>query len=317
VSAGLAFASVLVVGALFVTTEVARSPKQSPDSHSSARGSIRSLAWTDEFNGRRGSRPNPRKWSFETGYGWGDGELQSYTRRPSNAALDGRGHLAITARRERYTGPDGRTANYTSARLNSRAKLEFAYGRVEARIRVPRGRGLLPAFWALGTNLDTVGWPAAGEIDVMEVYGNDPFTVHGTLHGPRAGYEDYALEATRRTRVALARSFHVYGVSWSPRRIAFRLDGETYAVRTASELPGGASWSFDHSFFLLLTLAVGPRWLGAPDATTPWPATMLVDWVRVRAGRATFCPTVRAPRLRARCPRRPRERASAGFGTAT
>ena len=303
-SAGLTFISLLVVGAMLVTTEVNHSREQPPDPNGGARGAARSAVWSDEFSGRRGRRPDPRKWSFETGYGWGDRELQSYTDRAANAALDGKGHLAITARRERYTGPDMRTANYTSARINSHHNFEFAYGTVEARIRVPRGRGLLPAFWALGSNLDTAGWPAAGEIDFMEVNGNEPFTVHGTLHGPRAGRRDYALEATRRTGAPLGRGFHVYGVTWSPDRIAFRLDGAVYAVRTRSEVPGGARWSFDRPFFLLLTLAVGPRWLGPPDARTPWPATMLVDWVRVRANRATFCPTVRVPELRARCPGR-------------
>jgi beta-glucanase (GH16 family) len=312
VSAGLASVSLLLVGVLLVTTEISGSPEHSPGPHGSVRGGVGSLAWTDEFNGRRGRRPDPGKWTFETGYGWGDHELQSYTDRAANAALDGRGHLAIVARPERYTGPDGRTASYTSARINSRAKFEFAYGRVEARIRVPRGRGLLPAFWALGSNLDTAGWPAAGEIDIMEVNGSEPFTLHGTLHGPRSGHKDYALEASRRTRVALARGFHVYGVSWTPGRISFRLDGAVYAVRRRSDLSVGSSWRFDHPFFLLLTLAVGPRWLGPPNATTPWPATMLVDWVRVRLGRATFCPTIRARELRPRCPRHPRDRASAG-----
>lgn len=306
-SVAAATLSVLLLGTLVVTTEIERAPGPAQDS----RGGARSLAWSDEFNGRRGARPDQRKWSFETGYGWGDGELQSYTSRRRNAALDGRGHLVIAAHRERYTGADQRPASYTSARINSRTKFEFAYGRAEARIRVPRGRGLLPAFWALGSNLETVGWPASGEIDVMEVHGGDPFTVHGSLHGPRVGHEAYAVEATRRSRTRLSRGFHVYGVSWSPGRIAFRLDGDVYAVRTPSDLPAGSTWSFERPFFLLLNVAVGPRWLGAPDATTPWPARMLVDWVRVRLGRATFCPTVRARELRRRCPKRPPQRASA------
>jgi beta-glucanase (GH16 family) len=306
-SAVAAAISVLVVGTLLATAEIERTPDPARD----ARARTGSVAWTDEFNGPRGARPNPRKWSFETGYGWGHGELQSYTSRRRNAAMDGRGHLVITARRERYTGRDGRPARYTSARINSHDKFEFAYGRAEARIRVPPGRGLLPAFWALGANLERVGWPAAGEIDLMEVHGGDPFTAHGTLHGPRAGHEEYALEAVRRTGSSLTSGFHVYGISWSPGRIAFRLDGKVYAVRGPSDLPGGSAWSFNRPFFLLLNIAVGPRWLGRPDATTHWPARMLVDWVRVRLGRATFCPTVRAPELRRRCPTRPRQQASA------
>ena len=309
-SAAAVAISVFLLGTLVVTAGVERAHDPPPD----ARGAAKPLAWHEEFNGRRGARPDQRKWSFETGYGWGDRELQSYTSRPRNASLDGRGHLVITARRERYTGLDQRPANYTSARINSRAKFEFAYGRVEARIRVPRGRGLLPAFWALGRNLDAVGWPAAGEIDVMEVFGGDPFTAHGTLHGPRAGHERYSVGATRRTSAPLSDGFHVYGVSWRPGRIAFRLDGDVYAVRTPSDLPSGSSWRFDRPFFLLLNVAVGPRWLGAPDETTPWPARMLVDWVRVRLGRATFCPTVRARELRGRCPRRSPQAAASEAG---
>jgi beta-glucanase (GH16 family) len=314
VTARLAVIPLLLLGVMLVSIEACLSSQASQDTHARLRGGLGSLAWADEFNGRRGRLPNPRKWSLETGYGWGDGELQSYTDRRSNVSLDGEGHLAITARRERYRGADGRTANYTSARINSRAKFEFAYGRVEARIRMPHGRGLLPAFWALGSNLDSVGWPASGELDIVEVYGDDPYTVHGTLHGPRRGHEHFALEATRRTRDSLADGFHVYGVLWSPGRVVFRLDGEVYAVRTRSDLPAGSTWRFEHPFFLLFTLAVGPRWLGSPDATTPWPATMLVDWVRVRIGRATFCPVVRTRKLRPRCPRRPRPRSAAGAG---
>ena len=309
-SARLAFIALLLLGAALVAIEAYRSSQAAPDRHATARGAVAPLAWADEFNGPRGRLPDARKWTLETGYGWGDRELQSYTDRPANVSLDGKGRLAITARRERYRGPDGRAARYTSARINSRAKFEFAYGRVEARIRVPRGRGLLPAFWALGRNLDRVGWPASGEIDVMEVNGREPFTLHGSLHGPRRGHKSYALEATRRTSSALANGFHVYGVSWAPERIAFRLDGEVYAVRTRFDLRAGSRWTFEHPFFLLFTLAVGPRWLGPPDATTPWPATMLVDWVRVRLGPATFCPVVRTRALRSRCPRRPRARAS-------
>ena len=314
-TARVALLPLLLVAVMLVLLGARCSSQASENVRAGAHGAVGSRAWADEFNGPRGRLPNSRKWTLETGYGWGDGERQSYTRRPANVSLDGKGHLAITARRERYTGPDGRTANYTSARINTRAKFEFAYGRVEARIRVPRGRGLLPAFWALGSNLDVAGWPRAGEIDIVEVYNREPNTVHGTLHGPRQGHTDFALEATRRTREPLANDFHVYGVTWSPGKIVFRLDGAVYAARTPSDLPAGSTWSFEHPFFLLFTLAVGPRWLEPPDRTTPWPATMLVDWVRVRLGRATFCPVVRTPKLRPRCPRRAHALAAAGPAT--
>lgn len=314
-TARLSVVSLLMLVGLLVVIEACRFSQAFPGSQGKPGGGVGSLAWADEFDGPRGSLPDARKWAFETGYGWGDGELQSYTDRPANVSLDGRGHLRITARRERYTGPDGRPARYTSARINSRRRFEFAYGHVEARIRVPRGRGLLPAFWLLGSNLDRVGWPASGEIDIMEVNGREPFTLHGSLHGPRPGHKSFAIEATRRTGRALAKDFHVYGISWAPGRIAFRLDGDVYAVRRRSDLPADATWSFDHSFFLLFTLAVGPRWLGPPDETTPWPATMLVDWVRVRLGRATFCPVVLTRELRPRCTRRARPRPSGAAET--
>ena len=236
--------------------------------------------WADEFDGPEGTPPDPRNWTPETGYGWGDGELQAYTERPENASLDGLGHLAITARPERYETPGG-TAAYTSARLNTRHKFAFAYGRLEARIKVPAGRGLVSAFWALGADHDSVGWPESGEIDVMEVNGAFPSTVQGTLHGPRLGHIDYTVAAKYTARRALSEGFHVYGVSWSPGRIDFSLDDRVYAVRRPADLPEGSRWRFEQPFFLLFTLAVGPRWAPPPDDTTPWPATMLVDWVRV------------------------------------
>lgn len=260
-----------------------------------------SLIWADEFQGPAGAKPDPRRWRFETGLGWGDGELQYYRR--ANASLDGRGHLAITGHNTQYTDPHGVTARYTSARLNTEDRFEFAYGRVAARIRTPAGQGLASAFWALGNSFYTVGWPAAGEIDIMEVKGAKPRTLLGNLHGPRRGHEDYSLDATRRAKLPLSARFHVYAVSWSPGRIAFSFDRKVYAVRTPADLPVHARWRFEHPFFLLLTLAIGGEWAGPPDATTSWPATLLVDWVRVWAGPDTFCPTVRSPRLRPRCPR--------------
>jgi beta-glucanase (GH16 family) len=260
------------------------------------------LVWADEFRGPRGARPDPDKWRFETGFGWGDGELQYYRR--ANAALDGAGHLAIEGRMEAYTDVHGVAADYTSARLNSDDRFEFAYGRIEARIRVPAGRGLVAAFWALGTNLSAVGWPASGEIDVMEVNGAEPRTLVGNLHGPRRGHKDYSLDAERRVAEPLSDRFHVYGVSWAPGRIAFSFDGKVYAVRTRADLPPHSRWSFARPFFLVMTLAIGGRWAGPPSAATPWPATMLVDWVRAWSRGSSYCPKVASPPSRRRCARR-------------
>ena len=302
----IAIGAILAVGGAIVSVIVVFASPAAPDERQ-AKAAGGSLVWGDEFHGPAGAGPDRRKWGLETGHGWGDGELQAYTERRANASLDGKGRLRITARRERFTHPDGFTSRYTSARLTTQHKLELAYGRIEARIRVPAGRGLLPQFWALGNNLDSAGWPASGEIDVMEVNGAKPRLLSGTLHGPRRGHKDFAVGGERRTAAPLSNGFHVYGVRWSPSRIAFTFDGEVYAVRTPAHLPSGARWRFNHPFFFLLTLPVGGNWLGRPDATTQMPATMLVDWIRVRStGRATFCAIVRAREFRKRCPQRPR-----------
>jgi beta-glucanase (GH16 family) len=240
------------------------------------------LVWSDNFNGSAGSEPNPRKWSFDTGGGgWGNEELEYYTSRSVNAELDGHGHLVITARAETHTGSDGVTRNYTSARLQMLHKFEFEYGLVEARIKVPVGQGLLPAFWMLGNGANYPGgWPASGEIDTMEVRGSQPYVVNGTIHGPWSSAR-HGMGGSLRSRTSLASGFHVYGVEWTPDRISFMLDGSVYETITPADLPKGAAWPFGHPFFLLLDLAVGGRWAGLPSPTTPFPAKMIVDWVRV------------------------------------
>jgi beta-glucanase (GH16 family) len=250
-------------------------------SHHSRRAA--KLVFVDEFTGRAGAPPDPSKWQVVTGGGgWGNSELESYTSRSSNVALDGKGHLAITARRETYTGADGVTRYYTSARLQTKGLFESAYGELEARIKLPRGRGLWPAFWALGSNIDSVGWPACGEIDMMENLGNDPFTIYGTIRGPQAGSVDgYGIEATKRSSVSLAGGYHVYGVDWSPNKIVFTLDQVPYATMNHASLGPGQRWVFNRPFFLLLNLAVGGTWPGSPNSSTRFPATLRVDWVRV------------------------------------
>jgi len=245
-----------------------------------ARASAATPLFAEEFQGPVGASPDPARWTMEVGGRWAGGqELQQYTDRPENASLDGAGNLAITARAERYTGVDGVTRDYTSARLNTLGKFELQHGVVEARIRMPAGRGLLPAFWALGTDLYTAGWPASGEIDIVEMLGSDPFEAFGTVHGPR-GDDQYGLSASLRSPQALSDDFHTYAVEWAPNRISFAIDGRVYAVRTPADVPAGRGWAFEHPFFLLFTLAVGGPWPGAPDASTAFPATMLVDWVR-------------------------------------
>lgn len=299
----LVVAVIIAVG-VTLTVLVNRQTSAAPEHRAAAvSAAARRPIWADEFQGRAGAPPDRRKWSFETGGRW-DGQLQSYTARRANAALDGKGHLVITARKERYTGADGATKPYTSARLNTGARFAFAYGRVEARIRVPAGVGLAPAFWALGSNLYSVGWPASGEIDVMEVDSTNRSILYGTLHGPLHGTTDYYLRAGRRMHAPLSDGFHVYGVIWSPGRVVFTVDGRRYGSFRRGDQPRGAPWTFDHPFFLVFTLAVGGAAAGLPpDAATPFPATMVVDWVRVWRNSATFCPTVSVRSFRGRCPR--------------
>jgi len=239
------------------------------------------LRWRDEFNGPDSSI-DPSKWVVETGgKGWGNHELEAYTNRPQNVFVED-GNLVIRARRENYTGPDGVSRNYTSARLKTAGKFSQAYGRFEARIKIPYGQGLWPAFWMLGDDLGTAGWPACGEIDVMENIGKEPSTVHGTLHGPGYSANDgitasYNLSNGRR----FADDFHVFAVEWDANAIRFYVDDALYATRARSDLPAGKKWVFDHPFFLLLNVAVGGDWPGNPDATTVFPQTMRVDYVRI------------------------------------
>jgi beta-glucanase (GH16 family) len=241
------------------------------------------LVWSDEFNGPDGSPPEPKKWTHDIGgKGWGNSELECYTNRLQNAQIKG-GNLVITAQRENFTCSDGVSSNYTSARLKTQGLFSQAYGRFEARIKIPAGQGMWPAFWMLGNNITTVGWPTCGEIDIMENIGKEPGIVHGSLHGP---------STTRRTSDAtagfslpagqnFADDFHIYAVEWEPGVARFYVDTNLYATFTQSQWPAGGTWAFDHPFFLLLNVAVGGDWPGSPGNTTQFPQQMLVDYVRV------------------------------------
>jgi beta-glucanase (GH16 family) len=240
------------------------------------------LVWSDEFNRPNNSAVDEAKWSFDIGgRGWGNNELETYTSRPENARIEN-GSLVITALKETFTGPDQITRSYTSARLLTKKKFSWKYGRFEARIKIPYGQGNWPAFWMLGENIDAVRWPNCGEIDIMENIGREPSTVHGTFHGP--GYSAgkgisaaYTLPGNRK----FADDFHVFAVEWDPDSLLFYVDGSLYSTRTRADLPAGAAWVFDHPFFLILNVAVGGGWPGNPDETSVFPQRMLVDYVRV------------------------------------
>jgi beta-glucanase (GH16 family) len=236
------------------------------------------LVFVDEFEGAAGSLPDAAKWVFETGGGgFGNNELQYYTARPENAALDGQGKLILTARAEPYMG-----SHYTSARLKTAGKFEHTYGRYEARLRIPKGQGIWPAFWLLGADIGKNTWPACGEIDIMENIGKEPTLVHGTLHGPGySGGNGIGKSAELPAKLAFSDDFHEFAVEWEDKSVRWYVDGALYQTRTPSDLPSGAKWVYDHPFFILLNLAVGGQWPGSPDATTTFPQTLTVDYVRV------------------------------------
>jgi beta-glucanase (GH16 family) len=233
----------------------------------------------DEFNGLAGTPPSSLRWQFENGgSGFGNGELQTNTSRPRNASLDGKGHLFITARKEWWTGSDGFTRQYTSARIKTDRRFSFQYGTATARIHIPRGRGLWPAFWALGDNFTSVGWPLCGEIDVMENIGSRPRMVYATVHAGRQGGGSWLAGEQHRAPDRLSDDYHVYGVEWGPSALAFWLDGVPYMTVSSADVAPGDLWNF-----LVLDLAVGGSWPGPPGPRTRFPATMAVDYVHVRA----------------------------------
>jgi len=242
------------------------------------------LAWSDEFDGPAGTSFDRAKWTADTGGGgWGNQEREYYTTRPENVALDGAGHLVITALAEPPNASDtcwyGR-CRYTSARLKTQGLFDQTYGRFEARLQIPRGQGIWPAFWMLGRDIDSAGWPRSGEIDIMENIGKEPYTVHGTIHGP--GYSGgNGIGGPYQLVTPFADDFHVFAVEWEPGVIRWLVDGKEYRRTTMADIPAGATWVYDHPFFLLLNVAVGGGWPGDPDATSTFPQRMVVDYVRV------------------------------------
>jgi beta-glucanase (GH16 family) len=239
------------------------------------------FAFDEEFNGNAGSKPNPSLWAPDVGgKGFGNNELQYYTP-GDNTYLDGDGHLVIEARE----GSDGHSCwygacRYTSGKLITQpwarpATFSQAYGRFEARIKVPLGAGMFPAFWLLGDNIASAGHPNAGEIDVMEALGQQPAEVQQHVHGPGLNFGDaYVLPEGQSVA-----DWHTYAVQWTRDLIEWQVDGQTTNSLTRAD--AGTGWVFDHPFYILLNLAVGGDWPGDPDPATVFPGKMLVDYVRV------------------------------------
>jgi beta-glucanase (GH16 family) len=257
-----------------------------PATPGAASGNAWTLVWSDEFDGAAGTVPNVANWNYDLGNkeadGWGNHEFQYYTASPRNAQMDGAGMLVITAEKAANPGPcwNGAPCSYTSARIHTGNKVSFTYGKVEARMKLPSGQGIWPAFWALGADLATAGWPKSGEIDIMEFVGKTPNTTYGTLHGP--GYSGaQGIGKSREFGGPVANDFHIYTVIKRPDEIIWQVDGVEFHRMTPASLPAGGSWVFEKPYFVILNLAVGGDWPGAPDATTAFPAQMKVDWVRI------------------------------------
>lgn len=232
----------------------------------------------DDFDGPAGSPPDPALWTAQTGGGgWGNHELQTY--RARNAALDGAGHLVITA----HLGGATAAPHDTSARLTTAGKFSFTTGTLSARIEVPAGPGLLPALWLLGSDVGRVGWPTAGELDVLETPHGSTTSVH-SVHGPSTTSPGKDVTISRDVEHAppLADGFHVYSVTRTADSITMDVDGVTALRVTRADAPSDLRWVFDRPMDVLLSLAVGGDWPGAPTSATPVTSRMVVDWVQVR-----------------------------------
>ncbi len=233
------------------------------------------LVWSDEFEGTAATSPDATKWTFDLGTGqngWGNNELQTYTQSAQNVALDGLGNLVITARKDQF-------GNYTSARVKTQGIFTQKYGKIEARIKTPTGTGMWPAFWMLGSNIDSVTWPQCGEIDIMEQKGKFSNITYGSIHGP--GYSGgeaittpYALQNDR-----FDNNFYVYAIEWNADKIDFFVNDYLYKRITPADAPG--EWVYNQPFFLIMNVAVGGNFGGPPNSNTPFPGSMYIDYVRV------------------------------------
>lgn len=232
------------------------------------------LVFQEEFN--TNGPLNTSNWNYDLGTGtngWGNNEQQYYTNRPENIKIEN-GNLVITAKRETYMG-----SSYTSARINTKGKFEKKYGRFEARMKMPRGRGLWPAFWLLGNNISQVNWPQCGEIDIMEYRGQDPTNVLGSIHGPGYSGANAISKTYNIPNDRFDNGFHVFGIEWGEDFINYYVDNALFYQIKKENVTAG-QWVFDKPFFMILNLAVGGNFVGNPNSETPFPQTLEIDYVR-------------------------------------
>lgn len=240
------------------------------------------LVWSDEFDGDAGDPPDPAFWGYDVGIGpngdgWGNQQLEFNTDQTANVSLDGQGNLVITAREEDFAG-----RSYTSARIKTQGKVSQRYGRIEARMQLPSGRGLWPAFWMLGEDFPDVGWPRTGEIDIMEYRGQEPKVVLGSVHGPGYSAGNAITRSFRLdTEEGFDDGFHTFAVEWDPSRITWWVDDQIYSILTARDVLARGDWVFDDPFFIILNVAVGGTFVGPVGEDTTFPQSMLVDYVRI------------------------------------
>jgi beta-glucanase (GH16 family) len=247
--------------------------------------------WSDEFDGPDGAPIDSAKWGHDTGdgcrgglCGWGNDEKEYYTSAPENISLNGRGQLRIVAR----VAPAGLTCyygpcRYTSAKITTRGKVLVRPGRVEARIRLPAGQGLWPAFWMLGGSSPATPWPQCGELDIMENHGSAMTSTSSAIHGPNYSGNTPLVHSHRLEHGSYADEFHTFAVEWDSLHVQFFVDESRHYTVTRSEVERHGQWVFDQPFFIILNLAVGGTFDGDPKSDAPFPATMLVDYVRVYA----------------------------------
>ncbi|MEY2971900.1 MAG: hypothetical protein RL738_741 [Bacteroidota bacterium] len=233
-----------------------------------------SLVWNEEFDG---SALNTANWNYETGAGgWGNNELQHYRNSPSNVRVEN-GRLIITAQKENFG-----SSEYTSARVTTQGKKEFQYGRIDIRAKLPKGQGIWPALWMLGANIGTVGWPACGETDIMELIGHEPHKVHGTTHWgvQGSGVSTYRTGTYTLQQGDFSDQYHVFSIIWVENNIRFYVDDQLFHTVSVSHV-SPAEYRHNAPFFFIANVAVGGNWPGAPDATTVFPQSMYVDYIRV------------------------------------
>lgn len=228
------------------------------------------LAWADEFDG---NSIDGDCWTHERGAGgWGNQELQTYTDSPDNSYIAD-GNLILEAKKE--------GDNYTSARMITKGKKSFTFGRVDIRAILPEGQGIWPALWMLGENISSVGWPNCGEIDIMELLGHEPSTTHGTGHwGPQGqGWSFFEGEPYNLANGKFSDEFHVFSIIWEADRIEYLVDDNKFFTLSRSMVNG--EYPFNNDFFFIFNIAVGGKWPGYPDATTQFPQQMIIDYIRV------------------------------------